>query len=368
MNTADPYVIILSPDPAHPGGVTRAIDTWLQGGLSSHLAVRRISVTDMDARLPIQLAQTARAYLNFIALLLSNHAKPTTVQINVSTGAGLYREWLAARIAIAFHAAVVTHLHSGAYERWAGRKRMRRLFTRDLFRRSRVVIVPAKVWVGPAIRLGADIVRVVPHGLDNTFAAQLADIADGNGPPSEDEIIVLNYGRWAIVKGLDLLGQAIRDLSSSHRSRLSLRLFGNGDRSWLEDCFADIECASIHIGGWLTDDDKLRELSKAHVFVQPSRDELFAQTLLEAMAAGKRIITSDVGGIPEVVEGYSRVLLVKPGDTRALRDALERIMDGRWSNESPPRLPAISTRFLAHNIATELGAIYRAAALNQAIE
>jgi len=369
MSATDPHVIILSPNPAHPGGVTRAIDAWLQGGLSSRLAVHRISVTDMDAPLPVQLAQTARAYLKLIAVLLANRANPTVVQINLSTGIGLYREWLAARIAGGFSAAVVTHLHSGAYERWVDRGPMRRRFTRGLFRRSSVVIVPANVWVGSAIRLGAAGVRVVPHGLDERFAAQLAALADRPQMPKGDAVVVvLYYGRWTSVKGLDILGEAIRGLSAPHRSRMALRLFGNGDRSWLNDCLADIECASIHVGGWLTDADKLCELSKAHVFVQPSREELFAQTLLEAMAAGKPIIASNVGGIPEVVEAYPNAVLVNPGDIFALRGVLEKLINGNWPSESQSRPALNPARFLAQNVATELGDIYRAAALKQDIQ
>ena len=49
--------------------------------------------------------------------------------------------------------------------------------------------------------------------------------------------------------------------------------------------------------------------------------------MLEAMAAGKAIVVTPVGGIPEVVKDRENGLLVPPGDAHALAQALREIME-----------------------------------------
>jgi glycosyltransferase involved in cell wall biosynthesis len=339
-------VVILSPKPVHPGGITRAIDSWLAGGLEELVHLRQIFVADWDAPLPVQLAQTARAYAALLATLVASRPKPDVVHIHVSIGPGLYREWLSAVLARLFRVSVVSHLHSGRFPEWTASARRRRWFASSLLRKSRMVVVPAAVWVATARRLGACDVRVVPHGLDAHLLAELATAAKWVAPITpRGPAVLLYYGRWARVKGLDILGEAICGLDAADRSRLVLRIFGNGDRRWLERCFAGA-----------------RQLSSADAFVLPSRQELFAQALLEAMAAGIPIIATRTGGIPEVLDGYPAAKLVAPDDPEALRTALEELLDGRWPTRRDRASNALAPRFLTPSVVGELASIYRAAA------
>jgi L-malate glycosyltransferase len=68
------------------------------------------------------------------------------------------------------------------------------------------------------------------------------------------------------------------------------------------------------------------QLAGADVFVLPSRSEALPNALLEAMAAGLPVVASAVGGILEVLEEGKTGLLVPAGDSRALADALIRLM------------------------------------------
>jgi glycosyltransferase involved in cell wall biosynthesis len=224
-----------------------------------------------------------------------------------------------------------------------------------------VVVVPARPWIEIAHELGARQVRVVPHGLGDQLTSRLETVADHSGCRKRfGRVNVLYYGRWAPIKGLDILGDAVRGLDAGRRSHLSLRIFGNGSRQWLERCLENVADAEVHIGGWLSDEDKAAELRMADVFVLPSRSELFGQALLEAMAAGRPVIATLVGGIPDVLHDYAGARLIPPESPQALQNVLEELLDGVWPRPVQRTPAPLSTRFVARNVVAQLADVYRA--------
>ena len=73
-------------------------------------------------------------------------------------------------------------------------------------------------------------------------------------------------------------------------------------------------------------DDVPAKLAAADVFVLPSRSEAFPNAVLEAMAAGLPIVASAVGGILELIDGGRNGVVVPPGDSGALTQALCTIL------------------------------------------
>jgi glycosyltransferase involved in cell wall biosynthesis len=67
-------------------------------------------------------------------------------------------------------------------------------------------------------------------------------------------------------------------------------------------------------------------LDALDVFVMPSLKEGLGTSILDAMAAGKPVVASRTGGIPEIVEDGVTGLLVPPGDAAALAAAVTRIL------------------------------------------
>ena len=64
----------------------------------------------------------------------------------------------------------------------------------------------------------------------------------------------------------------------------------------------------------------------ADLFVLPSRSEGSPNVLLEAMAAGVPIVATKVGGVPEIVCHGESALLVEAGDSRAMAEAILRLL------------------------------------------
>lgn len=87
---------------------------------------------------------------------------------------------------------------------------------------------------------------------------------------------------------------------------------------------------SVTFPGWIDDEDKPALFSGAELFVFPSVYEGFGLPVLEAMACGTPVVTSNTSSLPEVVGGAG--LTVDPSDTDALTRAMTTVLtdEERW--------------------------------------
>jgi glycosyltransferase involved in cell wall biosynthesis len=125
-------------------------------------------------------------------------------------------------------------------------------------------------------------------------------------------------GRIVADKGLDVL---IKALVASPESWDHLTVAGDGwDRERCEHLASSGGIAEkVTFLGHLRTDEVRQQLGNARVVVVPSRwPEPFGIVGLEAMAMGRPVIASDVGGIPEWLDDRETGILVPPGDVAAL--------------------------------------------------
>jgi phosphatidylinositol alpha-mannosyltransferase len=95
----------------------------------------------------------------------------------------------------------------------------------------------------------------------------------------------------------------------------------------------------VVFAGAVPADELPRWYASAHVVVSPAlKNESFGIVLLEAMAAGKPIVASDIPGYHAVIASEEDGVLVPPGDARALAQALARLL------EDPARRLALAAR------------------------
>ena len=129
-------------------------------------------------------------------------------------------------------------------------------------------------------------------------------------------------------KNVDGLADAWR-LAAPRVPAARLRLVGRGTlRPVVEQLLRDVPAQT----SWderLSQPDVSRALDESSVLVLPSRSEGMGRVIVEAFCRGRGVVASRVGGIPDLVEDERNGLLVPPGDTRALADALVRVLSDR---------------------------------------
>jgi glycosyltransferase involved in cell wall biosynthesis/predicted LPLAT superfamily acyltransferase len=167
-------------------------------------------------------------------------------------------------------------------------------------------------------------VLVHHHIIGRDLASTVHQSTDTQG----NTLVILCAARLDAKKGLKTLIEAFSEIART-RPSIQLVLAGDGDqRQELEELAGDLGLtARIEFAGWLTHGLFLTRLGAADVFVLPSLSEGMPVSVMEAMDAGKAIVATRVGGIPELVQHGVEGLLVEPGDAAALATALSAVLD-----------------------------------------
>jgi glycosyltransferase involved in cell wall biosynthesis len=169
---------------------------------------------------------------------------------------------------------------------------------RGILRGARLVFAASTALADSARELGASDVRVIPSGVD------LPDEVGEEASPPE----VLYAGRLSPEKGILELLEAASGLNLVVAGDGPLRKRVPGSR------------------GFVPHDELNRLYARAAVVACPSRREGFGVACLEAMAHGRPVVATSVGGLRDLVVDGETGLLVPPGDVNALMGALERLL------------------------------------------
>ena len=201
-------------------------------------------------------------------------------------------------------------------------------YVRFLYNRAVDAVIAISEGVRTAlIRVGvrAERIRVVPSGIDaRALAAPPAARAAvrrewGLG---DDEVAVVALGALEVRKGHAVLLAAAAGLASA-APRLRYVFCGEGRQAKaLAGAAAALDGAARLVGFRR---DVAACLAAADIVALPSLQEGLGVAALEAMAAGRPVVASRVGGLAEAVVHEETGLLVPPGDPTALAAALARL-------------------------------------------
>lgn len=146
--------------------------------------------------------------------------------------------------------------------------------------------------------------------------------------PLPENPAVLYVGRLESVKGVDQLLRAMRRLVVSIPPATLVVVGDGSQRRSLEALSAELGLGGhVRFAGWVSSKDIRQYYAAAQVVAVPSLcPETLAMVSVEAMAYGRPVVGSNVGGLPEVVVDTVTGSLVKPGDPRELADALAGIL------------------------------------------
>jgi glycosyltransferase involved in cell wall biosynthesis len=174
------------------------------------------------------------------------------------------------------------------------------------------------------------------------------------------EFPVVGTVGWLLpIKGPIYLLRAMAEVWQNHPD-IHLVYVGKGD---LEE---DVKREASRTGvsdkvkflGWRDDIPEIMQI--LDVFVLPSLNEGMGRVLLEAMASGKPIVASNVGGIPDLVKDGQNGFLVGPGDVNGLSIAIKRLIeDERLRGKMGAKGRAMAQRYDVKEMVRKIDDLYR---------
>lgn len=348
-------VLQLGPDLDVRGGVS-SVEQLICDYLPAYATVRHVATMNEGSRLS-RFAAFGRACMTLSRALES--LEPTVVHIHFASRGSTLRKMLLAQMVIRARRPLILHAHGAGFDQFhRGLPRSVRNAVNRTLQQANVLIALSSQWRDFYIReceLSPSQVTVLPNPVRVP-----PRFPDRSG---RTEVQFLFLGRLGNRKGAYALVEAFAALPDDLRARARLVLAGDGDVDGVRELSARL-CPGVgdrvRVLSWIDPVERDRLLAESDVFVLPSHAEGLPMSLLEAMAAGLPVITTPVGGIPDVVEHGAEGLLVAPGDRTQLTGSMaqyirsepERLAAGRRGHE---RVQA----FDVHAYARRLADIYQ---------
>jgi glycosyltransferase involved in cell wall biosynthesis len=312
-------ILMVGTDLDGMGGVKAVVSGYLEGGLFERYSCVYVA-THRAGSVWLKVVTALKAW-GKVAVQLHKLDAPL-VHAHTASHASFWRKSVVCLMARLARRPYVLHVHGGGfaqfYEKESGPVAQR--FIRNIFRHAAVVIALSEEWRERLQRICPAANIEVLHN-----AVALPNVG-GLRRLEDREPTLVFMGHLLRGKGIYDLVRAFA-LVAGHFPRLKLMCGGVGSIDEVRQLATQLDVRDrILCPGWLDPERKSAELASGTIFILPSYAEGMPMALLEAMSWRLPVITTPVGGIPQLVTHESNGLLVAPGDIDGLAAAIERLM------------------------------------------
>ena len=248
--------------------------------------------------------------------------KVPLVHVHMAAWGSFYRKAILILLAKIFRKNVILHLHGSEFNMFYERSaRITKWLVSKTFDSVDVIIVLSKLWLDHVKSKTANnnikilynpvFIRPLPKKLKRK---------------NKREKSVLFIGTLMQRKGIYDLLHAIPEIVRRYPSA-QFNICGDGDLDECERyCNEKNILEHVEFCGWVTGKEKSEKLQSADLFVLPSYNEGLPVAILEAMAASLPIISTYVGGIPDIIKNGENGFLIKPGDVDGLIESIVTLL------------------------------------------
>jgi glycosyltransferase involved in cell wall biosynthesis len=283
-------------------------------GKEFHLDMVETYITGSKwARLKIFL----KGFFHFWVKLKKN--KPNLVHIHMSYKGSFYRKSLFVLTSKLFGLPTIVHVHGSSFKDFYSSLSLpHKKYVNYILNKTDKLIVLSEEWKK---FFSAIVEKNKLQVLYNGVKISNYQLNKTNQIP-----VCLFLGRLGKRKGTYDLIEAVKIIKNKG-IKAKFLLAGDGEIEKVKELIQTSYLSDyVETLGWISGEQKIKLLEDSDLFVLPSYNEGLPMAILEAMDYGLPIISTPVGGIPEVVENGVNGFLVKPGDISKLADALEKLI------------------------------------------
>lgn len=329
-------VLLVGPSLMQKGGMA-TVQNLVLNGMNEAMQVEHIA-THEEGSLWHRTWFFAIALIAFVKALVANRV--SLVHLHVSEKGSVFRKIILLWIAKAFGRSVVMHTHGCEFHLFhANLPGWVRYGVNLSLQQADCVVTLSESWRRYYIRhcgLSRNRVVVLPNPVDIPAAVpSRSQVNSVVSAAKEPPVRIAFLGRIGARKGAFDLIRAFAQLPAECRDRAQLMLAGDGE---VQGAIALVNqlglSQQITLMGWLSAAECKQLLSTSHLFALPSYNEGLPMAVIEAMAWGLPVISTPVGGIPELISHQKTGYLVEPGDIDSLAKSMQFLIENAGVRES----------------------------------
>jgi len=255
------------------------------------------------------------------------------LHIHAASDVSFLRKTLFIWIGKAFNKKVILHMHGGDFDIYYRKSPalLKRYIKRALMSCDKIIVLSEYWKTFFQYALPDKQVDVLYNGVHaSTFSPYLS------APENIHKFLFM--GRLYREKGIYDLIEAVNQLVNVQQHKeLLFYIAGNGEIDKVRTLINNLNLSdNVKLLGWIEDQEKLDWLGRVDTVLLPSYIEGLPMSIIEAMAAGKIIISTNVGGIPDLLVEQENGYMTDPGDVEALCDRILHV------SSHPEEMTAIS--------------------------
>lgn len=307
-------VLLIGPDYKRPkGGIAQVLNVY-----SKYYRNFNFITTLKDGTAFSKVFTLLDALFAFVFIMLFNRSIKI-VHIHGTANNSMKRKSLFVNLAKLFNKKVIYHVHSATLPEC---DKTQHDFIKKTLCKCDVVIALTPYW-NDYIKRTYNCKRVIT----------VENIVDypkmtTNQIQEDKSLTFLYLGLISNHKGIYDLIDVVREHHYEYQGKAKFVVAGNGETEKFQSLIKEYGISDvISYYGWASGDKKAELLNQCDVYIQPTYAEGQPISILEALSYKKPILTTPVGGIPDIVKDNYNGILFTPGDKVALATAITRFLE-----------------------------------------
>ena len=318
------YLIMVGPHVENHGGISTVLKTWCDAGVLKDKHIKYIPTTSPKAI--FKSISFIRAIFRFI-LNCSNNC--FGVYIHTASHNSFYRKAFFILIGKIFDKPIILHIHSSYFYQFINKskKLKRNVIFFILARVSVVIVLTHEMQSEMSSILAGKKIYVIRNGIDfKKIKNKFNFIRKQN--------FILYLGRYTKEKGIYDLIDAIKIVINKGYD-LTLNLYGENEKQKIVNYVKKMKLESkILINDWIDGKKKISVFYQSSFIVLPSYTEGIPNVIIEAMATQTPIISTEVGGLKEILVDGENAIIIQAGNPRDLSDKIIDLLNNEKLRET----------------------------------
>lgn len=325
------HICMIVPDPLVHGGIAAVTSGYYGSRLEKDFRITYVQ-SYCDGTKQDKLKKALNAYRQFREVLKKD--PPELVHIHSSFGPSFYRKLPFILMAARRGIPIVNHIHGSAFDEFYGNASAgKKWLVRRIYGKCGRMIVLTQHWKEVLSETyPAERIRVIP----NYCVLHPEALEEERKEKRRRKKQILYLGVLTEGKGMGEMPGIIRFVTNKV-PEAKFVLGGVGDRELITDSLSpSILEKNVNFPGWVRGEEKEELLRESMVFLLPSHMEAMPMSLLEAMGYALPMVTTRIGGIPNLTGEGFQAALCPVGDSAAMGRAITELLEDHaaWEHAS----------------------------------